>query len=1241
MMFDFLGLLDACSIETMDSLCEALDFETVQTRFAFTRTLDDGARKELKDKYGFVVVKDGDCVLEETSGTKVALFAFDLAAGVQDTQHYIARINETLRPDSKKAQFAACYLGLPSRNATAFTDGEKDLARALCEAGVHAVFGINENGIGPAAAITGADGPCLGVASLGCVLGTDDSRGFAAAHAGVALRFAFASGNPSNYACNCVPLRIDREKTRVLRCLLSDCATIQDNVEEKAPTCVDATRYYVESSLAIIRTADFRFTCDDVFRIIGAKPIPEASNYAEKGVGFARQSAEDCTLGDVLFLEKMSRAKADKQAQTAVKNGASLVVSERKLSAEIPHVVVKDAKKAFKALPSILRTTNIWRFTYRDLFAIVGAEDVPESICANQNAIPVSIELSKYAGPTAGDWSAYEGAYFCNMNYAKVGSEAHGKMLEIASNPENVIFSAINIPASDGSIVPTLKMKDPILDVYCRIATFIREVIPMPAASVTGSVGKSTTTQFLHSVMSEGYRVFVPWETGFRNANTPRLIMQTVLARLNSSYDFILLELGAGAPRLISSMAFAMKFEAFVVTNIDGHHQSASYGGAEGLVLEKTSYDRVPDHKGYAILNADEPLLMEREYNSNVITFGVTDQNADVVASDIKQSKDGVSFSLTQNGSSVPVTILIPGVHNAYNAAAAFAIARLFGLSDDQIVQGFAKYRSQGIRQALYRVDEKTLYFDCFSGSSRSIISACEALALMSTTGRKIAVVGGEGRSGKDSYSVNFQTGVELAKIEGIDLFIFVGLAEPDNPLTGSTGSGRAVYEGAYSVLGSEKTAFLACKDGLEAFLKTNTRAEDVILFEGSHHLGLHVTAKRVFDVDYRLSASDTRDSDNYDEEARNEARGLTAGEAIRSLIISNDEQNALHFGNNNAGQGAALQSDKGYIQSALALAARCYGATGEKTAQTIPTTRFHWDRDCGAFVSAKEANQTDSAVVTFFTGLNDEHLKSSILQSIAKVAAKADLAVGSLHSLSGETNDATLAHLGELGFDFLDTASPLLLEQSAAQAVSVMGACANANIAHGGLYLHEEQSRFSMFQVGDMRIAIIPFAEAASSHNNLSFAGKRNMLSLYGAEAAKTLASQARDAGADVVIAMCHLAPTDVKSYAAHRVRIEKTLRMMGVNCTLFFGDSLAASNVKDNVMLKSNGVMVKRMEQVSAHKPGVISFKIQRNEAGEISIQPMEAEKIARAESPSKAKEAKGAPLFGRLLSAFSSDR
>ena len=128
---------------------------------------------------------------------------------------------------------------------------------------------------------------------------------------------------------------------------------------------------------------------------------------------------------------------------------------------------------------------------------------------------------------------------------------------------------------------------------------------------------------------------------------------------------------------------------AAVVTNVEPDHLD-HHGGYRELLAAFRRF--VEETGGPVIVGVDDPDGAHLVASTDAVGIG-TAEGADWRITDVGEAWEGVRFTLTApDGDRLPLSLPVPGLHNARNAACAAAISRLLGMPSDPIVEGLGNF---------------------------------------------------------------------------------------------------------------------------------------------------------------------------------------------------------------------------------------------------------------------------------------------------------------------------------------------------------------------------------------------------------------------------------------------------------------------------------------------------------------------------------------------------------------------
>ncbi len=354
-------------------------------------------------------------------------------------------------------------------------------------------------------------------------------------------------------------------------------------------------------------------------------------------------------------------------------------------------------------------------------------------------------------------------------------------------------------------------------------AAYKRQIAPLTVA-VTGSIGKTTTKEFIAAVLSERYQT-LKTPGNFNN----HIGLPLTMLSLSEADRAVVLEMGMSARGEIEYLSSLAAPRIAVITNIGTSHIE-HLGSREGIRDAKMEIVTGMEQGGALILNGDEPLLAGVP---GACYVSRTNPSANFYISAVEQTENGSAFDLTV-GDELYESIVIPaiGEHNVLDAAYAFAVGRLVGMGEYEIRRGLMNFRQTGMRQNLYPVRDFWVLEDCYNAAPESMQAALKVLSQVAEGkgGRKIAVLGEMRELG--SYSVTGHRTVGKAVAEmGVDLLFTFG-KEASPIANGAEDSGLP----AVKILRFDD---LNAPEALAATLKSVLMPSDTVLFKASRAVAL------------------------------------------------------------------------------------------------------------------------------------------------------------------------------------------------------------------------------------------------------------------------------------------------------------------------------------------------------------------------------------------------------------------
>ena len=365
---------------------------------------------------------------------------------------------------------------------------------------------------------------------------------------------------------------------------------------------------------------------------------------------------------------------------------------------------------------------------------------------------------------------------------------------------------------------------DSTLDALAALARYYRETVAPFTVAITGSVGKTTTKQFVYSVLNQKYHT----HKTAQNFNNEIGLPLTIL-KMERDVDALVLEMGMSFKGEIAHLSKAAEPDLAIITNIGSSHIE-NLGSREGIRDAKMEITEGLRPNGKLLLNADEPLLAGRE---GAIYVGIDNPDADYRACDLVENATGTTFNIVHAGGKCErIRINVPGRHNVLNAAFAYAVGNRIGMDDDDIKQGLLEFENVAMRQNIYEFEGKTFIEDCYNASPESMRAGLSVLAKTSSFrgGRKIAVLGNMLELGRFSPQLHCKVGHDAAEFKVDRLYCFGSDAQD-------------IAEGAIEEGTDPETVFcfpdIFSVTELGSALKNDLKPGDIVLFKASRGVKL------------------------------------------------------------------------------------------------------------------------------------------------------------------------------------------------------------------------------------------------------------------------------------------------------------------------------------------------------------------------------------------------------------------
>lgn len=352
-----------------------------------------------------------------------------------------------------------------------------------------------------------------------------------------------------------------------------------------------------------------------------------------------------------------------------------------------------------------------------------------------------------------------------------------------------------------------------------QLAGWYRRRFRLPVVGLTGSVGKTTTKEFIALVLGAKYNTLKTQGNLNNEIGVPQMLF-----RLEDSHTAAVIEMGMNHFGEISRLTRAVAPTVGLITNIGVSHIE-NLGSRSGILQAKLEILEGMAPDAPLIVNMDNDMLRTVKLGDRpLLTFAIDDQSADFTATDIAEQGSTTTFTVHHSTFTQPVTIPTVGIHNVYNALAAMAVGYVTGVDPAAAASALANYVPAGMRQNLVQVGGVQVIEDCYNASPDSMRAALQTLGKLPVH-RRYAVLGAMLELGDYAKEAHTQVG-KMAAENGIDGVL-------------AYGADAAYIVEAAKQAGLENARLFDTKEALAQSLAQQVQPGDGVLFKGSR--GMHL----------------------------------------------------------------------------------------------------------------------------------------------------------------------------------------------------------------------------------------------------------------------------------------------------------------------------------------------------------------------------------------------------------------
>lgn len=385
--------------------------------------------------------------------------------------------------------------------------------------------------------------------------------------------------------------------------------------------------------------------------------------------------------------------------------------------------------------------------------------------------------------------------------------------------------AAVMVHRDVNANIPIVKVSDT-SKALLELGGWYRSRFNIPVVGLTGSVGKTTTKELIYLVLCSKYKAIKTLGNLNNEIGLPQMLLS-----MGKDTEAAVIEMGMNHFEEISRLSKATKPNVGLITNIGVSHIE-NLGSRENILKAKLEILDGMKSDSPLIINSDDDMLKTvKNSGHKIYTFGV--ESGDFRATCISEENEKTVFTVSYFGKEQQIEIPTIGIHNVYNALAAFAVGYCLDIEPFSAAKALSSYVPEGMRQRVVEINGIMSIEDCYNASPDSMKAALTTLKNMKAN-KRTAVLSDMLELGDYSTEAHKSVG-ELIGVLGIDsVYAF--------------GKYSKFYIESAQKFGCENAQYFKSKDELMSALAKDVSQGEAVLFKASRGMKLEEVIHFVYD---------------------------------------------------------------------------------------------------------------------------------------------------------------------------------------------------------------------------------------------------------------------------------------------------------------------------------------------------------------------------------------------------------
>ncbi len=388
-----------------------------------------------------------------------------------------------------------------------------------------------------------------------------------------------------------------------------------------------------------------------------------------------------------------------------------------------------------------------------------------------------------------------------------------------------VVSDESKVPQTEGTDVILVKNTTTALQ---ELAKYYLRLLPLKKKiGVTGSVGKTSTRDFMYYVASTKYKT----GRNKKNYNNAHGLPLSIL-EFDEDTEIAVLEMGMDQPGEIKLLADIVRPDIAIITKI-AEVNIALMKNLDNILKAKMEITEYFDSDSTLVVNSSCPMLTPDRVGGEYNLVTVSDESGDYLVKEICDFGDkGIKYILNRDDKDYKIVLPVAGGHNAVNSALAIAAGELIGISIEEAAEGLTRSELTGKRLKITAGNGVKVVDDTYNACEDSVKSAIDTLTAIEGK-RHVAILGDILGLAERAEAGHRAVGRHAAQ-KKIDLLIAVG------------DDARYYAEGASEIMDKNNIMFFSTKEefieAAEGIIKTG----DIILVKASRGMKMEQIVNKI-----------------------------------------------------------------------------------------------------------------------------------------------------------------------------------------------------------------------------------------------------------------------------------------------------------------------------------------------------------------------------------------------------------